>query len=69
MTEELTPEEEYEELWMAAYEYNEMLKRVNESHKKDYDGSRRIYADQVSRSEVLRNRVKAYNAKHNGHGG
>lgn len=68
MTEELTEEEKYEQAWLAALEYNEMLKRINESHKRDYDGSRRIYADQVSRSEVLRNRAKAALAERNGHG-
>lgn len=50
-------------------ERERMLKRVDESHKKDYDGSRRKYADKVSTSEALRNRVRTYHAQHNGHAG
>lgn len=53
----------------AAHEYNDMLIRINESHKKDYDGSRRKYADQVSTASALIKRAKAGNAERNGHGG
>ena len=45
----------------------ETLKRVNESLKKDFDGSRRRYADRVSTSEALRNRRIKYLAQKNGH--
>lgn len=33
--------------------------KVDESHAKDYDGSRRIYADRVSTSQALVKRVRA----------
>jgi hypothetical protein len=49
-------------------ESEEIVKAVNESHKRDYDGSRRSYADQVSRTETVRNRAKAALAERNGHG-
>jgi hypothetical protein len=49
-------------------EQAQTLRRVEESHKKDYDGSRRKYADEVSTSTALRKRRMAYLAQQNGHG-
>ena len=39
---------------------------VEESLKRDYDGSRRAYAMKVSTSEALRKRVLAHHAGFNG---
>ena len=36
-----------------------LVQNVNESHKLDYDGSRRAYADRVSTSQALRKRALA----------
>lgn len=52
-----------------AAEHQEIVNNVNASHKKDYDGSRRRYADQVSTSEALRNRRMAWLSEQNGHSG
>lgn len=61
--------EEYEKLWEAAIEYDEMLTNVSNSHKRDYDGSRRRYADRVSTASALIRRTKIALAQRNGHGG
>lgn len=46
------------------YDRSRMVARVDESHERDYDGSRRIYADSVSTSQAL---VKRARANLNGH--
>lgn len=43
----------------------EMVIRVDASHLADYDGSRRKYADTVSRSEVLKKKARAGMNGHN----
>lgn len=40
-------------------EHDAMVNRVDASFAKDYDGSRRRYADQVSTSQALRKRALA----------
>ena len=52
---------------ITEHEREVMLARIEESHKKDYDGSRRKYADEVSTSEALKKRRMAYLAQQNGH--
>lgn len=48
-------------------EREEMLVRTTLSLKKDFDGSRRAYADKVSTSEALRKRAQEGSASQNGH--
>lgn len=49
-------------------EREQTVKRFNESLKKDFDGSRRKYADKVSTSQALCERRIKYLAQNNGHG-
>ena len=49
-------------------DHGSMVHKVNESHKRDYDGSRRVYADEVSTSTALRQRAAKARSKMNGHG-
>jgi len=44
-----------------------MQARSEKSYMKDYDGSRRRYADEVSTSEALRKRRNEWLATRNGH--
>jgi hypothetical protein len=44
-----------------------MQARLEKSYMKDYDGSRRRYADEVSTSEALRKRRNEWLATRNGH--
>lgn len=48
-------------------ESEEIVASVNASTARDFDGSRRRYADRVSTSEALINRANAERAKSNGH--